>query len=243
MKRLKKGTPGKGSEGRVEEFRYTAVASGTKGSFTAHLAGEPFWARAHEHKPEQPGTKPCLTYLTDGAIRCPRCKPLFVPPWIGWVPLYRELDGKAVIVIVHEGASDLLAPLKYPVRVLVGRCDDTSSVFVKRAESQVTFKTEIESRKNPRDITCDLLMMWGIPDLNDWMMGLPGASAPTSNQSVVKSDGQEFDVMHRSAAHRFASGIGEGAPPETRATNDEYVQNVRKNSGAKPSTNGNHKPR
>lgn len=178
---LKKGTPGKGGGPRPDSFSYTPVAFGTKNAFNGWLAGEPYWAdEAHEHTDEDPGTKPCLHWLTDGALKCRRCRSAKPTKCIGWVPLYREIDTAPVIVIVHENVSDTLKGLRYGHYVLVGRVSSKSSVFVKKSESHVTMVTDKESRKRPVNIVPDLLQMWKLPDLNEWLKGSRGAVEDTS---------------------------------------------------------------
>jgi hypothetical protein len=145
---------------------------GTKNAFNAWMAGEPYWAEeAHEHTDADPGTKPCLNWLTDGAVKCVRCRRGRPVTCIGWVPLYRELDGKPIIVIVHEHVADLLKGIVHPQYVLVGRVDNKSSVFIKKSESNLVMRTDKDSRKRRIDVVPDLLTMWGLPELNEWLRG------------------------------------------------------------------------
>lgn len=167
---LKKGTPGQGGGVRAESFSYTPVASGLRSAFNAWMAGEAYWCQAHEHTEATPGTKPCLDWLTDGALRCPRCRPQVLATWVGYVPLWREADGKPIIVIVHEAAMDLLKGLSYCVPVIVGRVDATSSVFVRKSDNGVSMRTDNEQRRRPVNITRDLLSMWKIPTLEAWLL-------------------------------------------------------------------------
>lgn len=205
MKRLKKGTPGKGEESPRDSFSHVPVGSGMKNVWTGWLAGEPYWAQAHEHKPPATlGTKPCLTWLTDGALVCPRCKPRVRPTWIGWVPIYREVDHEPCIVIVHETVMDLLSELTYGTRVMVGRSAETSSVYVRRAESQSPrFKSDHEQRQGPRDITPDLLMMWGIPTLDQWLR----CGAGTSDNAVSLDTDRSEEREEQAPAVKPYSGV------------------------------------
>lgn len=166
---LKKGTPGEGWSARSDSFSYTPVQTGMKSFFTAWLAGEPYWALAHEHTDRTPGTKPCLDWLTDGALRCPRCRGPKLPAWIGWVPLYREQDHQPILVIIHSNAHDLVSGLRYPDHVIVGRVNDTSGVFVRKSDSAIPFRTESAARKKPVDIRCHLVPMWKLPELETWI--------------------------------------------------------------------------
>lgn len=166
---IKRGTPGEGWQGGTDSFSYTPVPTGTKAGFSAWLAGEVYWALAHEHTERQPGTKPCLDWLTDGALRCPRCRGPKEPAWIGWVPLYREQDHAPILIVIHANAQDLVRDLRYPDHVIVGRVADKSGVFVRKSDIAVSFKTENAARKRPVDITAQLVPMWKLPELEAWL--------------------------------------------------------------------------
>lgn len=217
MRRLKKGTPGKGAKSVRDSFSTVPVGSGLKNVWTGWIAGEPYWALAHEHKPPAViGTKPCLTWLTDSAIPCPRCRPKECPTWIGWVPIYREVDHEPCIVIVHESAMDLLAGLTYATRVMVGRTDDTSSVYVRRAEEQrPVFASTHEQRQGPRDITPDLLQMWGIPALDHWMGCSDNALSLDLSDAPAALEAKPFTAdppaLHRSNDVPMAGGAVDGS--------------------------------
>lgn len=197
MKRLKKGTPGKGAESARDAFSHTPVGHGLKNAWTGYIAGETYWCQAHEHKPPVAlGTKPCLTWMTDGALPCARCKPRVVPTWIGYVPIYREVDHEPCIVIVHESVMDVIADLRYATRVWVGRIDAVSSVYVRRAESQLpVWKSTHEQRQGPRDITPDLLLMWGIPMLEQWLRGSDNPVSQPPAPPVAASEEPTTDAF------------------------------------------------
>ena len=166
---LKKGAPGEGWQGACDSFSYTSVQPGLKGWFSGWMAGPVYWTLAHEHTDRTPGTKPCLDWMTDGAVRCPRCNARKLPVWIGYLPLYREQDLKPVFVILHQNALDQLEGLSFPDHVVVGRVEDKSGVFVHRSETRAQFKTAHAHRKVSVDITRDLVPMWRLPQLEEWL--------------------------------------------------------------------------
>jgi len=235
---LKKGTPGNGGQVRADSFSYTSVAPGLKGWFTAWLAGPIYWCQVHEHTKKTPGTKPCLEWMTDNELRCPRCRPQFVPTWVGYVPLYREQDHKPVIVIVHESVMDLLAGLSYPDGVIVGRVDENSSVFVRRCDTAAMFKTDNAARRRPVDVTRDLLTMWRIPELDRWVLEKRRGNSVTKQTEVenVSDTGRLNEVGTEPPAHdnRLLGDSFMGAlDPETQK------EIVRRRNEAFVSQNGN----
>lgn len=234
---LKKGTPGKGGQGKVDSFSYTPVPFGFKNWFTGWLAGDPYWGLAHEHTDAEPGTKPCLLWLTDNALRCPRCRPQKPATWIGWVPIYREADGQPIMVVVHESASDLLTGLKYPDYVTCGRVGEKSSVFVKKSDKRLSFLTSNEQRKRSRDITGDLLNMWKYPQLEQWLLD-QRRGEPTV---PLKSDGERFGPMTAAAAEKYG-----GSNDRAKTAEAEYdaIQNRVKEhmQNVEAQKNGKHKP-
>lgn len=243
--RLKKGSPGKGGHVRADSFSYTPVERGLKNAFGAWIAGDVYWCEAHEHTEKQPGTKPCLDWLTEGSLRCPRCRPHVVPTWIGYVPLYREQDHKPVLVVVHESAMDLLNGLTYPTYVMVGRVDLKSGVFVRKSDIPLSLKTENEQRKRPVDITRDLIAMWRIPELERWLLDQRrGVSAATLKGVNDGDDARGSDLADASASDSSVPLLGDswmGAlSPDAQAEirrrrNEQFLA-----SQKKPPKNGKH---
>jgi hypothetical protein len=166
--RFKKAAPGDGGERRCEQFIYTRTQPGLKGAWCAWCAHEPHWFKVHEHNEHQRGTKVCLTWFTDGAIPCPRCRPGVVPTTCAYVPVWREEDLKPCMVIVHESAADVMQGLSFGVFALVGCVEKGASVYVKRSEVQKPWNPTQEFRRSPCDIAVSLLTMWDYPSLNQW---------------------------------------------------------------------------
>jgi len=108
--RLRKGTPGEGAEAGADNFSYTGVQHGTKGAFSAYIAGDTYWCLAHEHNPPAfIGTKPCLAWISHKELLCPFCRRRGAPTWVGYVPLYREQDHSPIIIIVGKKLVGLAA--------------------------------------------------------------------------------------------------------------------------------------
>lgn len=234
---IRKGNPGRGSGSRPDSFTYVPVGTGLKSGFHGWLAGPPYWCEeAHEYHDRIGPTKPCLHWLTNGEVHCDRCRKQPKVTCLAWVPLYREVDTHPVLVIVHEVAADLLAPLRYPDYCLVGRIDATSSVFVRKSDNRLSLVTEKESRKRPVDVTGDLISMWNLPELNDWLRkkGAFGLREKVSAMEVpTESSGMVPLDVNRLAEH---------CEEETRKL-DEAAERSRNNTAflRQASQNGNGK--
>lgn len=167
--RQKKATPGKGREYVPDQFSYTPTPASLK-AWYAWCAGEPEWFEVHEHTDRQPGTKICLAWATDGALECPRCRPFLKTTTCAYVPLYREMDTKSVVVICHDSVSDMLADLAFPMPVMVGRVTADASVFVRRTDGMAKFSSSLPDRQGPCNLLPSLLSMWKYPQYEQWLM-------------------------------------------------------------------------
>lgn len=237
---LRKGTPGEGWQARADSFSYTKVAVGLSKTWNGWMAGEVYWCKAHEHTDALPGTKPCLDWMTEGALRCPRCKPHVLPTWVGYVPLYREVDHKPVVVIVHESVMDLVKGLKYGDFVLVGRADDKSSVFVRLSESPQMFRTDQEQRKQPCNLNASLLTMWQMPLLERWLLDARRETA-TAAQGKPDAVQMRLSVPPPTTAIEAIAIDAHRNPPSDWSELVGNVLNKAAQRGAKPSKNGHHK--
>lgn len=145
-------------------FRYVSTANGAQ--WHAYTAGSPSWFDCHT----KGRTKPCLHVMTAGELPCERCaesKPIEV---IGYLPLYREIDARPVMVILHEEQRERADVLRLHSRVLVGReIDKADGVWVAPAlKPTPAFHSTLQERNRPADLTETLLRLWGIPALVDW---------------------------------------------------------------------------
>lgn len=196
--------PGGGRESAHEHFRYVPTKPGA--TWYAYLAGDAHWFLAHT----KGRSKPCLHAMTGGQLVCERCAQVTPPQVIGYVPLYREVDSRPVMVIVYEYERERLATFKLHQRVLVGREEQQSDgVYLTVAlNPKPIFHTTLKHRMKPADLTHVLLRLWGIPELTHWYSVTHGAAdaAPVQppkrepKKEPKQSNGQPFGPMYRNAA-------------------------------------------
>lgn len=214
---LRKGTPGKGGGLRPDSFSYTPVGYGLKNSFSAYVAGETYWCEeAHEHKPPAfRGSQPCLHWITNGELRCERCRKQPAVLTLGWLPLWREQDHSPIMVILHQDVFDLVRDLRFGQSVTVGRVSEKSSVYVRPTEPVSWFKSANPFRQRAVDITKDLLTMWRLEDLNEWLRRKPReAAAPEPLEYTPEQldrAKQQFSAPWRAAALRYGAVKDDGA--------------------------------
>lgn len=165
---LRKAAPEEGGEQAREQFAYLNTPAGLKHAWTGWLACDPYWFIGHEHKKHTPGTQPCLNWITSGAVRCVRCGKGAEKKKMCYCHIYREFDGKPLLVIVQEAVKEVMKGLAFRSHVLVGRLDDQASSFVKPTDTNLPFRPENERRKNPIDTAVSLLGIWKIPELTEW---------------------------------------------------------------------------
>lgn len=166
----KQATPGEGGRQDREHFVYYSPDVGLSKTKTGYCACKPHWFRVHEHTKALPGTKVCTEWFTDGEVPCARCRPFHTPTVVAYVLWWRESDMSPLFSIVHETACDLLVGLDYGVRVFVGREEAKASAFMKRCETQSTFKSTHPLRQRAVPILPVLLDVWRIPLLEQWVL-------------------------------------------------------------------------
>lgn len=161
---LHQSSPRKGDKPRREHWTYTGTPNGT--TWHAYIAGPCLWLDCHT----KGRTKPCVRCVTNGEVPCHVCNAFNEPVETGYQPLYRECDGKPVVVIVHEYSRDIISSLKFHARVVVGRGRVQSDpLFIQRSMNQEPrYTTTIPHRLRPADPTESLLTTWKLPELTAW---------------------------------------------------------------------------
>jgi hypothetical protein len=168
---------------------------------------------------------------------------------IGYLPLYRVVDGRPVMVIVYEEEREHVDRLRLHQVVTVGReSEQADSVWVRPSVTQTpVYTSTMAERMRAADIGDVLLRMWALPELTEWMRSRSRTSeAPAvTPEPLVKSDGKPFDQMHAAAARRFAPAPKVEAPAADDAVEDALnraqlraVQNGKHHTNGKPPPKG-----
>jgi hypothetical protein len=171
---LQQRPPGGGGRRPRVHFIYTATPPGPKCNWHAYVAGPCHWFDCHT----KGKSKPCVHIVTNGDLHCPICSPLNCPEVIGYLPLYRQIDGRPSMVIVHEYSREQIDTLKLHERVLIGRGEGpTDAVWAIPAMSkEPRYQSRLPERNAPADLTETLLRIWNLPDLVEWYQRTNGKS-------------------------------------------------------------------
>lgn len=238
MKPLPQAAPEGDGTPTGEHFSYAPTPTNTR--WHAYIAGPAQWVWCHEPKK----TKPCITILTNRAVACPWCGTDKKVVRKAYVPLYRAADWTPRCVIVTDLYEDVLSKFKLHDRVTVGKeAEKGDPVWITRAiDQRPAFNTTRASRKNPVDLTCSLLRIWGNDDLRRWCEGTEAEAAPVVSDNAVSLPAPGKPVESWKQFVNVGSlGTMEGVvtnPGQHR--NEEFVQQAKKNG--KPSKNGKHRP-
>lgn len=234
-----------GGGGRPARTHWHYVTTKPSQQWGAWIAGPCHWFTCHTNG----RSVPCLHEMTGGELTCERCSAGQGTDVIGYQPIYRELDGRPCMVIVHEYSREVIDKLRLHQRVIVGRGPKTSDgVYIAPAmQAQPRYHSTLADRMRAADLTETLLRLWRLPDLEAWYRQTHGA--PTSSTSSapepgpvpaettpLRSDGKPFGAMNRAAAARY-KGPEVPASEATDAIIKRFGNNVAK---LPPSQNGQH---
>jgi hypothetical protein len=230
-----------GERARSLHWCYVPISKGE--SCHCYIAGPSQWFAVHPSS----RTKPCLHELTGGEIACELCAAGKIATVKGYVPLYRQSDGKPIVVLVDEVSRDTLDVLPFLTRVVVMREKTVgSAVSIGRAPVQTPiYESTLPERKKPGDLTNTLLAMWKIPELTLWYRTTHGVgdnpvSMPRADHGVPAGGGGVGGGAgggDGGGAHLLGDSFMGALPAETR--NAIYARRARE---AEVKTNGVHKP-
>jgi len=239
---LRKAAPGEGGASTRVHFRYVGV--GPNKTWPAHVAGPCQWFMCHTSE----RTKPCLDWITRGALSCPRCGKSDEPKELGYMPLYRSSDGCPVMVVLYADQREHADKLELHERVMVGREGEKGdAVYIRKAlEKTPKYQSSLSVRMFAADLTCTLLVMWKLPELTDWYSRNKNASDKSLSlpQGIaVRPDGTPYSPAMQGAAKRFGADVLDD--DATKAAFDASLKGMREKAAEmdKPHTNGKPKPR
>lgn len=236
---LRKATPGEGGEGAREQFTYFNTPAGLKNSWTGWLACDPYWFIGHEHKKFDPGTQPCLHWISDGELRCVRCARGRKRKKMCYLHIYREFDGKPVLVVVQESAMEVMGTISFRSHVLVGRLDDQATTFVKPTESQVPCRPTLAIRQRPIDTALSLLGIWKIPELTMWCQQHQRRAPQVTSDEVAPGKWRLSVPPPTTATEALSIDAEKKAPAEDTAGTDDALERVLRRT-KKAERNGQH---
>jgi len=229
-----------GNGGKRAYTHWCYVTTQPNTNWHAWIAGPCHWFLAHV----KGRTKPCLHEMSQGELKCPQCDAGMMCEPIGYQPLYREVDARPCMVILHDYTREAVDRLHLHARMTVGRGGESSDgVYVVPAlKREPVYRSSLVERMKPADLTETLLKLWGIPDLTQWYRETHGGGVAPAKMvpklEPKKSNGKPFSPMLKKAAE-VAQQIGDemtaGVPV------DAVIQRLRAHAAVnKPSTNGDH---
>jgi hypothetical protein len=161
---VKDATPGRGKGPSSDHFSYWEVPP--EKIWTGWLAGPVKWIEAHTGNHP---TKICVAWATDDEVPCVRCSPKKPTETVGYVPLYREIDGAPKFVIVYDDCYDFLKDLRHPNYIrIVREGGEKERVTVQKVPSQKRYETSLKRRLEPVDISEMLVKLWSVAEYTTW---------------------------------------------------------------------------
>ena len=228
-----------GSGGKRARVHYCYVSTQPGQNWHAWIAGPCHWFLSHTKGRSQP----CVEEMTDGEIHCERCAAGHQCEVIGYQPLYREVDCKPVMVIVHEYGREAIDALKLHQRVTVGRgAEQSDGVYVTPAlKSEPRYTSTLPERMRPADLAETLLRVWRIPELAEWYRQTHG----TPDAPLLAPPKKALPLFDHGDPPPEIPGVKKMVSPEPVGESAELFDAVKdriknKTRHLKPSTNGQH---
>lgn len=237
----KNAAPGSGARKRTH-FPYVPTANGAK--WPAYCAGPCHWVLGHEINRK---TKVCPSWLTDGELCCEWCSPINGAIERGYQPLYRQSDGKPVLVMVGAEERADTDKLRFLSRVMVAReRENSAGLFIRSAlEQEPKFQTTLPERLRPADVTHSMIALWAMPQVKAWWNRTHGQSDTEVSLPpgvAVTDSGTPFSPAMQAAAKRYGAIV---VPPgDNPDLYDEVYDRLRDKTGLpKPNGNGKQHPK
>lgn len=237
---LPQAAPGEGAKRDREHFSHWSIGGGEK--HTAYVAGKAQWFCAH---PSDRGTKPCLHWMTQGELPCRYCALHKVPAEIGYVPVWRQVDWRPLLVIVYDTEREWIEKLLLHDRVTIGRETELGArLWVRRClDQEPRFNTTMAHRMVAQDITRSLLVLWKLPELTAWL------TARKSSDNAVSPDTEQPPAERvPDRVKDVKPAVRAYTPPDPDVAEGAFdavfnrIKDKMGSSPAAPSANGKHKP-
>jgi len=227
MPRPRQSRPEDSDPNRHVHFGYVSTDNDAK--WHAYVAGPAQWFQCHS----KGKTKACQAHLTNDALTCPLCEGGVPREEAGYLPLWREIDGKPCCVIVHPTVREAVDSLPVHRRVIVGRgADDHDGVYVLPAlDPRPLFTSSAPWKLRHADILPTLLKLWKLPALTAWV----NDEKPVSDPACITRPAQKPDP-----ARQGRSPAPVPIPEDDMAASvvlPDLLERFRKRSG-----NGQHAP-
>lgn len=191
---LPQAAPGEGGKKDHEHFSHWSIGGGER--HHAYVAGKTQWFVAH---PSDRGTKPCLHWMTKGELPCRFCALHKMPAEIGYVPVWRQVDWRPLVVIVYETEREWIDKLQLHDRVLIGRETELGArLWVRRTlDQEPRFSTTLPRRMVAQDITRSLIVLWKLPELTAWLQLRVSSDIALSLDPRVEAEPQPVEEQPR----------------------------------------------
>lgn len=158
------------------------------------MTSYPCWLKCHT-KPKTP-SKPCLKWISDGALPCPRCNSDWFTENLGYFGVCRETDTADKLVVIREAVRDLSEGLKFGDYICISKEKGGFDLpHIYRHSKQKKLVTSLPRRKTPADLEYSLLQIFKIPELTSFMASrgsvvppekINAEQVPTESTGAVK---------------------------------------------------------
>lgn len=209
------------------------VPNGTKAA--GYKAGEIFGCYGHRIA----NHVPCLTDVTDGALKCPYCPAGNVPVWRGYVPVW-DTDFCLRYALIGENYFESAEAIKWGEAIEFERKKNPISPLM--ARPGVGFLRALPDRapwNTPVSMLDVCLTLWQDDLLTRWFAKNPVKRLASDNAPSLRTDGKPFSPMMQAPAKRYAAP-GD-AEPAADALDEVQSKLAKRRDALKASENGNGK--
>lgn len=236
--RVPNAAPGEGPKKLRDHFTHWSIGGGER--HHAYIAGPTKWVIGH---PSDKGSKPCLLWMTGGALPCRFCALSKDPCQLGYVPVYRATDWKPLCVIVREDERQWLDDMKLHTRVLIARERDQGAALYIRpcVDQDPRYTSTVDYRQLPQEMDDSCLILWKMPELVSWLRCASVSDNAASLQPDATGERPKTEAPTKEKTPAEApAGVNRLAAGS--AMSDALERLTRRAKEAAAESNGKHKP-